>query len=40
MKNGEIIKDYISRLLTIVYQIRALGDDLTNKSVVAKIRRV
>ena len=39
MKNSESIQDYVSRVLAIVHQIRALGEVLTDQTVVAKIMR-
>lgn len=37
MKNGEHIQDYVSRVLTIVCHIRALGEELPEQSVIGKI---
>ncbi|XP_039145612.1 uncharacterized protein LOC120282836 [Dioscorea cayenensis subsp. rotundata] len=39
MKHGEKIQDYISRVLTVVYHIRALGEELSDPAVVGKILR-
>lgn len=39
MKSGESIQDYVSRVLTLVYHIRALGEELNEQTVVEKILR-
>ena len=39
MKNGESIQNYVSKVLAIVHQIRALGEVLTDQIVVAKLMR-
>ncbi|XP_039135695.1 uncharacterized protein LOC120273112 [Dioscorea cayenensis subsp. rotundata] len=39
MKTEEKVQDYISRVLTVVYHIRALGDELGDPAVVRKILR-
>lgn len=39
MKSGEKIQDFISRVLDVVYQIRVLGEDVPESTVVGKILR-
>ena len=39
MKSGEPVQDFISRILDVVYQVRTLGDTLTEQAVVSKILR-
>ena len=39
MKNGESVQDFVSRILDVVYQVRTLGDTLTEQVVVSKILR-
>lgn len=39
MKNGEKIQEFISRVLDIVYKIRALGEKVPEHAVVGKILR-
>ncbi|XP_039135736.1 uncharacterized protein LOC120273158 [Dioscorea cayenensis subsp. rotundata] len=39
MKNGKKIQEFISHVLDIVYQIRALGEDVPEHAVVGKISR-
>lgn len=39
MKHGERIEDYNTRVLDIVYQIRMLGEEFAEKTVVTKILR-
>ncbi|XP_039123469.1 uncharacterized protein LOC120260093 [Dioscorea cayenensis subsp. rotundata] len=39
MKSGEKIQDFISRVLDVVYQIRVLGEDVPESTMVGKILR-
>ncbi|XP_039135312.1 uncharacterized protein LOC120272535 [Dioscorea cayenensis subsp. rotundata] len=39
MKHGEKIEDYITRVLDVVYQIKMLGEEFPDKTVVTKILR-
>lgn len=39
IKTGEKVQDYMTRVLDIVYQIRMLGDSLSESTVVGKILR-
>lgn len=39
MKHNEVVHELISRMMAIINQMQAFGDNITNQTVVAKVLR-